>query len=665
MFSQSMATSHADRVLGAIRNVHGARRIDPEVAKSWNRCLHQYGIEPSFNRETEVLAAGEIKQCQQRFGELLSIARAEMENLYEQIAGSGYAVLLTDSVGTIISSISDATLKKDFRNAGLRLGAVWDEKHEGTNGVGTCIAEKRPVIVHRDEHYMGYNIALSCSGAPILDAQGDILAVLDASSANSGDTKAIQRHTMALVNMSANLVSKCHFLSEFPNAWVLRFHSRPEFVGLLHEALVAIDGNGHILAANDSAVTQLGFAERRALVGKPIEDLFQFAFSVLEQRGARDPNTLWPIRDTVHGRRFFAMVRVPLGEARAEAVSVATRSVATRNAPSTSKQSRETEIAASVGSDPLMQRNLGCARQLIEKQVSILLQGATGTGKEVFAKALHRLSSWSQQPFIAVNCAAIPESLIESELFGYARGAFTDASREGRRGKIQQASGGTLFLDEIGDMPLALQTRLLRVLEENEIIPLGAEKPIPVELHVISASHRDLRQMIADGEFRDDLYYRLNGITLSLPPLRERGDMAELMQMLLGEESHGQPLVRLNADASAALMRYSWPGNIRQLRNVLRTSAALCDDGLIRLSNLPQEILDFTTPPPEAAPQQPPAAAVSGHSALHNAERAALLQELERNRWNVTRTADVLGVSRNTLYRKMKKHAIEPKPVEF
>ena len=224
-----------------------------------------------------------------------------------------------------------------------------------------------------------------------------------------------------------------------------------------------------------------------------------------------------------------------------------------------------------------MLRIVRSARRVAASAVSVMIQGATGTGKELFARALHAASGRS--PFIALNCAAIPESLIESELFGYKSGAFTGARREGMKGTILQASGGTLFLDEIGDMPLALQTRLLRVLEEHEVVPLGADKPMKVDLRVVCASHQNLRSMIARGQFREDLYYRLNGITLELPRLADRTDKDQLIRKLLGAEtSDGRP-VAIETDAFNVLLNYDWPGNIRELRNVIRTALAICDGG--------------------------------------------------------------------------------------
>ncbi len=663
MGDSSIVVRHASRIIRAVR---GEQRtsVAPHVAKSWNRCLTEYGMEPNGARATAVLEANQLRERQQKLGELLGVARAEMESLYDQIAGSGYAVILADADATILSTITDPTLKREFRHAGLWHGALWDEPHEGTNGLGTCVAEQRAVTIHRDEHFMGYNLAMSCSGAPIIDANGGLLGVLDASSVNCNDTRVIQRHTMALVNMSANLIARCHFLREFPKAWILRFHSRPEFVGLLHEALVAVSGEGTILAVNESALTQLGHPDRKALVGSPIEEVFQFQFATLDQRATTAPQAIWPIRDVHHGRRFFALVRAPQGTQHASAPPRLT-SVAVRNAPVVPLADG---ARRHVGADPRMQHNFNCAQQLFGKRVPILLQGATGTGKEAFARAMHQMSPWATRSFVAVNCGSIPESLIESELFGYTRGAFTDADRHGRPGKILQSSGGTLFLDEIGDMPLTLQTRLLRVIEEYEIVPLGGDTPVPVELHVISASHRDIRQMVAEGEFREDLYYRLNGTTLHLPLLKDRADRAELIEVLLHEENPTGDPVRIQPDALHALLSYHWPGNIRQLRNVLRTAAALCLDNAIRLPNLPQELLDCAgedprrpeAPLPISANATPLVNASDGccRTPLDTAEHATLLRELERNRWNITHTADALGVSRNTLYRKIRKHQI-------
>jgi transcriptional regulator of acetoin/glycerol metabolism len=312
------------------------------------------------------------------------------------------------------------------------------------------------------------------------------------------------------------------------------------------------------------------------------------------------------------------------------------------------------------GEDPQMLRNVRSAYRIADSGVSVLIQGPTGSGKEAFAHAMHLVSRRAERTFVAVNCAAIPETLIESELFGYKSGAFTGARKEGMRGKILQSAGGTLFLDEIGDMPLTLQTRLLRVLEEQEIVPLGSETAIKVDLHVIAASHRNLREMIANGTFREDLYYRLNGITLELPALRDRADKERVIHHALAAETgNGRPAA-IEMDALQRLVAYPWPGNVRELRNVIRTALAICEGGVVRGIDLPREIRESESNIGPAVVSMPAVVAESSVpvNPLKAAERAALVRVIAECHGNMTRVAAQLGMSRNTLYRRMKRHAI-------
>jgi sigma-54 dependent transcriptional regulator, acetoin dehydrogenase operon transcriptional activator AcoR len=325
------------------------------------------------------------------------------------------------------------------------------------------------------------------------------------------------------------------------------------------------------------------------------------------------------------------------------------------------------------GGDSKMQRLLDQAKRLVNKKVNILVHGETGTGKEVIARALHDSSSRRTKAFVAVNCAAIPESLIESELFGYTAGSFTGGRSKGMRGLILQSDGGTLFLDEIGDMPLPLQTRLLRVLSEREVMPLGAEKPIPVDLTVVAASHRDLRRLIADGVFREDLYYRLCGATLYLPPLRERADRSFVIAKLLQEEGEQMGVdAQISDEAMTLLLEFSWPGNIRQLRNVIRFALAVCDDGYIEPMHLPQDLhgdavnelkphriqsepnMQQSWPLSSNSLQSPPT------SMALPPEATALLAALRKHRWNITAVSQELDICRATVYRQMKRFDIVP-----
>jgi len=665
---ESTAIQHAAEVLRIVRGLDAPltrTTVSPAIANSWRRCIEQYSLDPARRHPAKVLDACTLRSLQEQHEALVHIAAAEIDWLYEHIAGSGYALLLTDANGIILYEKSEPTLVKTFHSAGLMAGADWSEPSQGTNGMGTCIVEKRAVTVHLNEHFHGCHIGLSCSAAPIYDPSGALLAVLDASTMDARNTSISQAHTMALVSLSARLIEKCVFLQHFRDTLLLRFHARPELVNLQHDGALALAGDATILSADETAVRLLGANHRRDLIGRRIDEVFDVhPDEILGARGAR--GGLISIRDAYLGRRFFASV--------GQNTSTSVRPVKTAHssappvlqvaASSCRKTNTVLGLDELAGADPQMLRNVRSARRIASSRVPVMILGPTGAGKEAFARAIHAASDRADKPFVALNCAAIPESLIESELFGYRPGAFTGARKEGLKGKILQSSGGTLFLDEIGDMPLSLQTRLLRVLEEQEVMPLGAGTPIKVDLHVICATHQNLRAMIARGEFREDLYYRLNGITLELPPLAKRADKEQLIRAFLAAEtSDGRPAA-IEMDAFQCLLSYSWPGNIRELRNVIRTALAICEGGVVRLTDLPSEVREHLdngkqseaqTDKRVSALQERHGPSGCGPNSLQAAEREVLLAAIRECGGNMSHAAAKLGISRNTLYRRCKR----------
>ncbi|MBK5353966.1 sigma-54-dependent Fis family transcriptional regulator [Pseudomonas sp. TH41] len=607
---------------------------DPSIARSWLRCLEDYHLDPTLTMAPTVLEHGRVLESRERLQQVLHIAGNEMSSLHQQLSGAGHAVLLTDARGVILNCVTAPAERKIFERAGLWLGADWSEACEGTNGIGTCLVERQSLTIHQDEHFRGRHTGLTCSASPVFDPHGELLAVLDVSSARHEVSRQSQFHTMALVNLSAKMIESCYFLRYFDNQWLLRFHLQAESVGLFSEGLLAFDGEGRISAVNQSALNLLGHI-RGGLLGKPVEMFFDCSLDELLGRASVNANASWPLR-TRDGRSLFAVLR---GQPRSIPVPVV-------QSPVIAERARLSGIC--IG-DTALQEDFRKSLRVFERDVPLLINGETGSGKEAFAKAVHQASQRAEKAFVALNCAAIPESLIESELFGYRGGSFTGARKEGMRGKLQQADGGTLFLDEIGDMPLALQTRLLRVLEDRQVVPIGGE-PESVNVRIISATHRDLLERVADGSFREDLYYRLNGLEVALPALRDRTDKSQLLDFLLTEEAGGESVL-IDAPARQALLGYAWPGNVRQLRNVLRTLAALCEDGRIGLEDLPAMIR-------QARPLHAVAVEAQSEHPLDDAERLALLNVLEQTRWHMTHTAEQLGVSRNTLYRKLRKHGI-------
>ncbi|ROM52965.1 sigma-54-dependent Fis family transcriptional regulator [Pseudomonas canadensis] len=618
---------HAQQVLTV---AHGRDpSSDPSIARSWLRCLEDYHLDPAQTIAPTVLEHGRLLESRERLQQVLHIAGSEMNSLHQQLSGAGHAVLLTDARGVILNCVTAPSERKIFERAGLWLGADWSEACEGTNGIGTCLVERQSLTIHRDEHFRGRHTGLTCSASPVFDPHGDLLAVLDVSSAREAVSRQSQFHTMALVNLSAKMIESCYFLRHFENHWLLRFHLQAESVGLFSEGLLAFDGEGRICAVNQSALNLLGQL-RGGLLGQPVEAFFDCSLDQLLGRASANATASWPLR-TRDGRQLFAALRGQV-----------------RSVPAPFIKPAPAPLPGICLGDPTLQQDFRKALRVFERDVPLLVNGETGSGKEAFAKAVHLASQRADKAFVALNCAAIPESLIESELFGYRGGSFTGARKEGMQGKLQQADGGTLFLDEIGDMPLALQTRLLRVLEDRLVVPLGGE-PQAVNVRIISATHRNLLERVQDGSFREDLYYRLNGLEVGLPPLRERSDKSQLLDFLLAQEANGES-VSLDPSARGALLAFAWPGNVRQLRTVLRTLVALCDGGRVGLEDLPVQI--------RQAPPVPVAQAKSMESPLDDAERLALLTALQQQRWHMTHTAEQLGVSRNTLYRKLRRHGI-------
>jgi len=646
---------HREHIFSVISGQEVEMPVDARISNSWQRCVNDYGLDPNSAHQPYIVEEQVLREGQERLVSLLNIARVEMASLYQQIAGSGHSILLTDNSGLVINYVGDPDFNEEAKKRGLTEGAVWTEKYQGTNGMGTCLAEQQPIIIHQDEHFFSSNLSLTCTAAPIFDPNNKVIAVLDASS----ESRKAQQHTMALVNMSAKTIENRVFLCMFKNHFIMRFHSRPEFVNTLGEGLVAFQSNGTVLAVNRSALFQMDYKSCEELRTHKIDELFDSPLSTLLHHSTHGSLHAVPIHETRHSRRFFAIVQIPESELMGKRTNVRLDDCAgtQETVPSGSNVALDTLEYG----DPHMAQNIRISRRVLDRGIPILLCGESGTGKGVFAKAMHLASERADKPFVAINCASIPESLIESELFGYKAGAFTGASRHGSPGKIVQADNGTLFLDEIGDMPLSLQARLLRVLEEKEVVPLGGHAPVSVDLRVISATHRNLTDMVVEGSFREDLYYRLQGVKVTLPPLRERADRYNLIKHLINIEiSNDGHSLHVDEEVLKRLDSYYWPGNIRQMRNVLRTMIALAESDRITVDDMIDDLFREAHSMASNPADRVRVEVEKPHDPLRNAERDALLQELERHRWNISSAAKSLTLSRNTLYRKMKRCNITP-----
>ena len=644
---------HAHRVIDVVRG--GMLHVTSDaVAHSWARCIKEHGLDPSQARRPPVLGSTDLPTRQRRMAAVIDCARYEMTTLYQQLGDPELAVVLTDTDGVILHMVTSQEFERLAQPLGLEVGAVWSEAEVGTNGMGTCVVEAGPVVVQQADHFLSQYTGLTCSAVPIYDPAGHMTAVLDVSSRSVQP----QKHLL-LLGMTARMIENRLIDMRFRDAHPIHFHSRPEFVYTLHEGKLVVDDSGRILAANRSALMQLEMTHG-ALRGTRLEQVFQTTLDDMLERSHRAGFHPIVTYRANAANRFFAVARLPAGEeGGATKIGVPTRprlmappgTLAVLPALRGNRVPAGPVPPAATFGDPRLLGHLATARRVVAGGTPLLLRAETGAGKEVFARAVHAAGNRADGPFVAINCASLPETLIEAELFGYRAGAFTGAEKGGRRGKIAQSDGGTLFLDEIGDMPLPLQARLLRVLDERMVTPLGTDEMRPVDFLLISASHRNLAEMVAEGSFREDLYYRLAGIELQLPPLRERSDRAEIIRNLLLAEGRADAAV--TPAAWDLLLRHPWPGNLRQLHHVLRSAVALAAGSPLGLEHFPSlGVLPVQAPASAAPPEVEEIALLTPPQAQ---ERQSLLALLEAQRWNVSHVAKSLGVSRNTLYRRMHK----------
>jgi len=658
---QAHQRAHIDRVVQTVASPTAGppgAGGDSLIHESWRRCARDHRLDPTRMQEAVILPSQRLREHQEQMDALLQIARGGMQALYRHVAGLGYVVMLTDARGVTVDFLGDlgsGGAEHSLRRAGLYLGSDWSEPLAGTCGVGTCISTGQALTVHQGDHFDATHIPLTCTTAPVFDGHGRLNAVLDISALRSPHSKESQHLALQMVKIHAQQVENASFLRQFRRDCVLRLSASPQFLEVNPDYLLALDAAGRVIGHNRPAQRLLQPRLGGPLLGAAFERLFDARLDALGRFMRAGPAEDRAIRVAGGGPSLFLLAVPPPGAA-APRPQPAPAAPAPLPAP----------LAALCGGDAALARQIARAARFVDSPIGLLLTGETGSGKEFFAKALHTSSARRARPFVAVNCAAIAETLAESELFGYLPGSFSGAGSRGKRGLVQEADGGTLFLDEIGDMPLALQARLLRVLAEREVLPVGATRPVPVDLRVVAATHCDLEALVRAGRFRADLYYRLSGAQIVLPPLRARTDLPWLIGRMLaapppghdGAQAHAAPA--LAPEALACLLAHPWPGNLRELHNALAYARSLCSGGRIERHDLPDHLAGGAQAAAPAASPVPAWAVAPGEAPApaHADAAAQLLQQLAATRWNVTEAARRLGLSRMTLYRRMQRWGI-------
>ncbi|MCR6701237.1 MAG: sigma-54-dependent Fis family transcriptional regulator [Dokdonella sp.] len=589
------------------------------ILESWRRC-REHGLSADERLHVEPAGGAALGELKERHERLQRLCRPEVEALYADARATGSIVVLTAPDGVILDALGSADFLDKAARVALRPGVPWSEPAIGTNAIGTALVERRAVEVRGGEHYFRPHRMLSCSAAPILGPSGQLAGVLDL----SGEASVHHTHALGMVRFAVEQIEHRLFMHSFAGGHVVRLHAEPGLIGTTREGLLAFEGdrivgaNRHALALTGLSWDELGRRRYAELFVSPMPR----GEEPVELRSHAGV-TLYACLRSGAARPRTAVVTAPRGAAAPAAGSAVPPPVFD------AEQSRALELAV----------------RLLDADLPFALIGETGTGKEVFAREIHRRSRRGDGRLVAINCAAFPEGLIEAELFGYVGGAFTGARREGAVGLLREANGGVLFLDEIGDMPLALQSRFLRVLQERSVAPLGGGPAVPVDFSIICATHRDLQTEVEAGRFRADLYFRIAQHVVRLRPVRDLDDRAGLIRRLWGELGGEAAGIAIGDAALAVLCAAPWPGNYRQLTGTLRALRILAPAAVIEPEHLPDGL---RRGPLSTAPT------ADADADLQAITDSAMRRALDECDGNVSAAARRLGVSRSTLYRRVR-----------
>lgn len=623
-----------------------ANLVRPEIVASWIRSFEN-GLDPFHYDYPPVMDKDSFEKRLKEKGPFIQAAAPYVQQL-EYLSSMESYILLSDEQGVIlriVDSLGDNKYK-------LVPGSIWNEQTTGTCSHGMCILLKSPIQLCGAEHFSNIFASISCSSAPVFDVNGNLEGTL---TIVSPYLKSQSIYSLAFVITMATAIQKDFQLYEKNELFNATFASTTD-------AMIVLDHQGTILSANTAANAMLK-PEGKDLVDSNIEEILgdqPFLETVIKMR---KPILNIDIQVKKRKQTLHLYSAIPVNNKNNGCILTLRRANQTIKTGNSITKFTFDQI---IGSSQQSLKTINLAKKFAASNYNIMIQGESGTGKEVYAQAIHNASR-PNGPFIALNCAAIPNNLIESELFGYEGGAFTGAERQGKRGKIEQANGGTLFLDEIGDMPLELQAVLLRVLENKIVTHVGGNRYIPVDFRLITATNRNLLELVKNNQFREDLYYRISVFSIVIPPLRERGseiiELAEHFVNIFAQEN-GSLKPALSSAAKYILLKYNWPGNVRQLQNAMLYAVCMCCDGIIRPDCLPGEILNIYQNSDSYEEQiqmeliSDGTSENSNPSSMKDIEKIVIKKALDDTNNHIRQAAKMLGLSKSTLYRKIKEYEL-------
>ncbi len=612
------------------------------IASSHKRSK-KYNIDPNLTKapESTRLTAKELEERIENQKTFYTVAKEQIDKLYMLLQGTGFCMALADKGGYVLYVIGDTDLVEHFKNRNCIPSYRWTEKDMGTCAIGLTLEDKKPIYIPGNEMYATLAQNISNSGAPVFDIDGSLLGVISL----SGYTEKMHIHTLGLVCQAAEAVTS--HLKEQRHSKELAIKNK--YMSALLEAgtkgIVTIDPKGRIVQTNQKA--RCIFELDKNCIGKPFSSLTKTNFN-FEQVLHKGKRFLAREISTNKGNGFLALDPVIMknGEIVGAILTITEKKEMMQLAMEMTGAKAHFTFDAIVGTSPKLLEALEIAKIAAKNTASLLIYGETGTGKELFAQAIHNAGDRSDRPFVALNCGAIPSELLESELFGYEEGAFTGAQKGGRPGKLELADTGTLFLDEIGDMPFNMQVKLLRALQTGEIRRVGGIRTIPIDIRIISATNKDLKKEIEKECFRPDLFYRITTLSILIPPLRERRDDIPLLVDYFFKRFGSLDTRKcLAPNIYNLIVNYSWPGNVRQLESAIERAIHLADGKTIKAEHfgIEKNNADGTA---------------IRNLTLDEMEKNIISESLQKHRGNMSSCAKSLGISRPTLYRKLEKYRI-------
>lgn len=624
---------------------HGS--VPDNLIDSWERC-HNYNVDPFIARPITVYQGAELEKHLNKYKKLINISLPIMKNLFDFVSDGNFIVVLADEKGHLLEMFGDKKVELSAEIGDFVPGMNWSEKAIGNNGIGTALFLDKPVQILGREHYWLQAHHWTCSGAPIHDPKGRVIGVFDI----SGPYEKVHAHTLGMVVTAVNAIENQLKLEETFLLLELSNNYKKAIIESISEGLLAVNAEGKITQINSLAAHYLDYSAEEALKvdidtilgdkNSELKNIIKFNRNTTDHEvdifNGKGKKTYLATLRPIHGNDINKGTVILLNE-----ISRAQKLVH-RMSGATVKFT----FSDLIGEEPNFLKTVELSRKAADSTSNVLLLGESGTGKDVFAQAIHNTGIRKRGPFVALNCGAIPRELIASELFGYVEGAFTGASRGGKMGKFELASGGTIFLDEIGEMPIELQTSLLRVLETKTITRVSGNDVILVDVRIIAATNKDLLREVSRGKFRQDLFYRLNVFSIRMLPLREKkADIVLLSKKILNNlcTKLKKAPIQLDKNVLEVFNQYPWPGNIRELQNVLERAVLVCNSNILTLDHLPVEILTAKTHGGNYLP-------------VRNYERELIASLLEQHNRNITRVANELGIARTTLYQKIAKYKL-------